>query len=326
MKINPFIVDSPLQMNQSTTFFILNNFTNNTNLLLKLEGLNPAGSIKIKPAINMINALEKLGQVSPAQNTIIESSSGNLGIALSLVCKIKGYKFICVTDPNISEVSKKYIKLYGAEIIVVTERDENGGYLNTRIRLIKEMLKNDINLVWLNQYASANNVESHFNETAHELFNSFKNIDYLFVGVGTSGTAMGCMNYINSHNLKTKLIAVDALGSVSFGFPSAKRVIPGIGTSRKPEILDTSLINDVILAPEKETVLMCHDILHRYGLLIGGSTGSVLYGVKHYSTKQELSNKTIVVISPDFGDKYIDSIYNDHWVNTNFPDINTVIK
>lgn len=324
MEINcnsPLIYKSPLEMNQPHSFFELNDFISNTNVLLKLEGLNPAGSIKIKPALNMINALENDGALNPNQNTIIESSSGSLGIALSLVCKIKGYKFICVTDPNINEMSKQYIKMYGSELIVVDKRDENGGFLQTRIHLINDMLKKDKNLIWLNQYDSENNISAHFNETANEIFSSLDHIDYLFVGVGTSGTIMGCLNYIKHNKIKTKLVAVDAAGSVSFGFPPAKRLIPGIGASRKPEILNTDQIDEVILVSEQDTVTMCHNILDKYGLFIGGSTGSVLSGIKQYQNKINLSNKTIVAISPDFGDRYMNTIYNDNWIDTHFAEI-----
>ncbi len=311
------IFESVLDMNQSRTFFNLKKFSHDKKVLLKLEGLNPAGSIKIKPAIKMIEYLEKNNLLSCKKNSIIESSSGNLGVALSIVCKMKNYKFICISDPNINLISKKYIQLFGAHLIIVDKKDINGGFLNTRIQLIQEMLKSDKNLVWLNQYSSENNCKSHFDQTAFEIFSSLEKVDFLFIGVGTSGTLMGCGKYIKDNNLNTKIIAVDAKGSVTFGGSPAKRLIPGIGTSRKPEIIDEKIIDDLILISEKETIRMCREILENYGLMVGGSTGSVLSAIRRYSKKMP-NNSVIVGISPDFGDKYINTIFNDDWVNTNY--------
>ncbi|MDD3267049.1 MAG: pyridoxal-phosphate dependent enzyme [Burkholderiales bacterium] len=124
----PNIYSSILELNTKHSFFNLTGFINNCDVLLKLEGLNPAGSIKIKPALKMIEHLEKKGTINPKESVIIESSSGNLGIALSLICKIKGYKFLCISDPNINNKSAKYIKLYGGELIIIDNKDENGGY------------------------------------------------------------------------------------------------------------------------------------------------------------------------------------------------------
>lgn len=313
-----FITESVLDLRDKRTYFKLSNFSNNLDVHLKLEGLNPAGSIKIKAALGMIEALEAQNKLIPGKHTVIESSSGNLGVALSLVAKMKGYSFICISDPNINKVTEKYIKLYGGKLIIVDQRDENGGYLGTRIKLINELIANNKDWVWLNQYASVNNVMSHYYATANEIFSSFSHVDYLFVGVGTSGTIMGCAHYIKKHNLTTKLIGIDALGSVSFGFSAKKRLIPGIGTSRKPEILNKEFIDEVILVAEDETIKMCRYILEHHALLIGGSTGSVLAGIQAY-TKNIAAGATVVAISPDLGDKYLDTIYNDSWVNEHYP-------
>ncbi len=313
-----FIADSALDFRPTKSFFKLNNFIEDVDLHLKLEGFNPSGSIKIKAAVGMIEALESSQNLQPGKHTIIESSSGNLGVALSLVAKIKGYKFICVSDPNINEVTRQYIHLYGGKVLIIDKRDKNGGYLASRIEFIKELIKNDQNLIWLNQYASIDNLMSHYHQTAEEIFSSFKKIDYLFVGVGTSGTIMGCSKYIRDNKLPTKLIGVDPEGSVTFGFPAKKRLIPGIGTSRKPELLNEKLIDDVVLVPEVKTIRMCREILNKHSLLIGGSTGSVLSGIIHYKEKI-FSGACVAAISPDFGDKYLNTIYNDIWVNENFP-------
>jgi cysteine synthase A len=151
---DPFIFGSPLDLKLENIFFELDSFIQDSRLYLKLDGLNLAGSIKLKPAIEMIASLEDSRRLIPGVSQIIESSSGNLGVALSLVCAVKGYKFTCISDPNISKDNEKDIKLYGGEVIIVEKRDKNGGYLNTRIDLIKKMVKENQNIIWLNQYAN----------------------------------------------------------------------------------------------------------------------------------------------------------------------------
>lgn len=210
--------------------------------------------------------------------------------------------------------------MYGGELIIIDNKDENGGYLNSRIKYIQQLLQENNNYIWLNQYSSINNVTAHYESTAKEIFDSFDDIDYLFVGVGTSGTIMGCYEYIQRNNLSTKIIAVDAEGSVSFGLPASKRLIPGIGTSRKPELLNCNLFDEVIIVSEPETITTCHEVLSNYSLLVGGSTGSVLAAIKKHHNKIT-HNKKVVAISPDFGDKYLDTIYNINWLNNNFPNI-----
>lgn len=316
----PVIVNSVLDLKQKKLFFELDKFVNDCDLYLKLEGFNPGGSIKIKAAVGMVEALEKDQRLIPGRHTLVESSSGSLGVALSIVAKIKGYKFICVSDPNINTMTAKYIKLYGGQLIIVDQRDENGGFLGTRLKYIHKLISKNSDMFWLNQYASRNNVMSHYNETAHEIFTSFKCIDYLFIGVGTSGTIMGCANYIKDHNLPTKIIGIDAVGSVSFGFKAAKRLIPGIGTSQRPQILNEKLLSDVVLVSEADAVRMCHAVLETRALLIGGSTGSVLAGIQKYKARIE-KDATLVAISPDFGERYLDTIYDNGWVTTNFPSL-----
>jgi len=318
---SPFIIDNGLDLVFDKIFYRLDDFLSlKANLFLKIEGLNLAGSIKIKPAICMLEGLEEKEKIFPGHTQIIESSSGNLGVAASLACSIKGYNFTCISDPNISSRNAKLIKLFGGELIIVTDKDENGGFLNSRINLIKKLIKDNQDFYWLNQYANIENKNAHYLRTAPSIFETFPCVDYLFVGSGTTGTLMGCAEYIRDNNLKTKIIAVDPLGSVTFDFPASKRYIPGLGTSRKPELVDQSLIDEIILVNEEETIKMCRDLLKQKSLLIGGSTGTVLAGIKAYSDKLSKA-KNIVAISPDLGEAYLDTIYNDKWVSDFFPGV-----
>lgn len=308
-------IDSPLQANVDDCFLRLDGFGTGK-VYLKLEGLNPAGSVKLRPAIWMVETLEAQGRIRPGYHHIVESSSGNLGIALALVCKVKGYRFTCVTDPNVNPWAVKVMQAYGATVVVVRERDAEGGYLGTRIGRIRRMLDADPHLVWTNQYANPANAGAHEAVTAPEIHRAFPDLDYLFVGAGTTGTLVGCARYFARHNPKTKVIAVDAVGSVTFGGPAGPRHIPGLGTSRRPEIADLHEPDEIVFVPERDAVRTCQGLLDSYGLLAGGSTGSVLSAVEHYPFPPD---STVVAISPDFGDRYVDTLYDPEWVDARFP-------
>ncbi len=302
--------------NISDSFFQINKLAHFP-IFLKIEGWNMAGSIKAKPALKIINELEKQGKIS-AESKIIESSSGNFGIALSVIAAERNYKFICVTDPNSSKDSIAFMRALGTEIIVVSERDENGGFLGTRIKKIKELCQENHNLIWLNQYANPNNFLAHYEKTAAEILNKYPKVDYLFIGAGTTGTMMGCALHFRKYSPHTKIIAVDADGSVTFGHPSKKRLIPGLGTSLKPEIADVGIVDDHVLVPEIKTIEICR-LMARRGFLCGGSTGTVLAGIVAFS-KHILPSQSVVTIAPDLGNKYLHTIYDDEWVSNNFPD------
>ena len=315
----PLIADNALELIPDKVFCKLNSFLSlKANLFLKIEGFNPAGSIKIKPAIRMLEALEEKGLISPDYSHIVESSSGNLGVAVSIACSIKGYSFTCISDPNISSRNEHYIKLFGGELVIVKNKDKNGGFLNSRINLIRRLIEDNDNFFWLNQYANCENKNAHYLTTAPSIFESFPELDYLFVGAGTTGTLMGCAQYIRDNNLKTKLIAVDPVGLVTFDYPPSKRYIPRLGTSRKPELVNKSLIDDLVLVKEEETIKMCRELLRQKTLLVGGSTGTVLAGINAYAHKLDTATN-IVAISPDLGDRYLETIYNDRWVSERFP-------
>jgi cysteine synthase A len=245
---------------------------------LKLEGLNPAGSIKLKTAIALVERAERRGRIGP-RSRLIESSSGNLGIAMSMVCASKGYPLTVVTDPNANRLSIQLIETMGAEVVEVTSRDANGGFLGTRIKYIIDRLACEPELVWLNQYDNPANPRVHQKQTARSLHKELGSIDALFVGVGTSGTAMGCVEYFRIYSPQTQIFAVDSVGSVTLGGRPGIRRIPGLGSSRTPEIFRDSGYFTKVLIQETDAINMCRQVARNHGLLIGGSTGTVLAAV-----------------------------------------------
>lgn len=310
----PQIFTSPLDMLLTDVFVEIRDLEV-APVFVKCEGFNMVGSIKLKPALEMIVALEKSYRLGP-RSKIIESSSGNLGVALSMICAERGYPFICVTDPASSETNRKLIRAFGGQVIVVQERDANGGFLQTRIDLIMRMCADDPSIIWLNQYKNESNVKAHERTTARELLWGFNKIDWLFVPAGTTGTLMGCARYFRRHSPATRVVAVDSEGSVTFGGKPGKRYIPGIGTSSVPEILDRGLVDEVVMVPEIDTVRMCRRLVQR-GYLFGGSTGTALAGIEACAARIQL-DQTIVTISPDLGERYIDTVYDDGWARKYF--------
>lgn len=310
------IIKSISEIASNPLFYHLSDFISQSETYLKLEGLNISGSIKLTTARGLIEGLEKEGKIK-SDTKIIESSSGNLGVALSIICKERNYRFICITDPNVLPENESLIKAYGGTVIKITIVDENGGYLASRIKYIEQLIKDDPTCIWLNQYANPSNPQAHYLRTAEDIYRQFSKIHFLFIGAGTTGTLMGCASYFKRYSPETKIIAIDSLGSVTFGHPAKKRFIPGVGTSRRPEIVDESLIDDIIMIDERDAVVMCRTLLDRYGLFLGGSSGTVIKGIQDYRENFP-AGSIIVGISPDFGHKYMNTVYNDVWVKEKF--------
>lgn len=285
-------------------------------LHLKIEAFNSAGSIKLKTARGLVDDMEVRGLIGP-QTVLIESSSGSLGVALSIICAERGYRFTCVVDPNSSSNNVRTMKALGAEVVVVTERDENGGFLGTRIRYINDQLQRDPRYLWTNQYANPQNPRAHALTTARAIHERFDHVDYVFVGAGTTGTLMGCVQFFSQHSPSTRVVAVDSKGSVTFGGPAGPRHIPGLGTSRRPEIYTAAGIHAHEMVAEEDTVAMCRYLARSNGLLCGGSTGTVMCAVARWRERLD-EQATVVAISPDMGERYLDTVYDDAWVRERF--------
>jgi len=308
------IIESALDLIFRDLFYRLPAFAGSHDVFLKLEGFNVTGSIKIKTAIELVEDLERQGIARPHETVLVESSSGNLGLALSLVSAIKGYEFICVTDPNANRSAIRGIELYGGRVIVVEDRDPANGYLGSRLKKISEILKSDPNAVWLNQYANLANKNAHARQTGSEIAREFDKLDWIFVGTGTTGTLAGVSEQLREKFPEIKVVAVEPVGSVTFGGAPAKRNIPGIGTSVRPKLADFAKPDRIVEVSEAKTVEACLSFVRDYHLLVGGSTGTVLAAVQQLA-REFRSGDTIVAISPDLGEKYLDTVYDPIWVD-----------
>lgn len=306
---------SPTVPDPGEDFVQLTGLLPHAELWLKLESRNPAGSIKMKTAAAMIDAAERDGLLRPGAE-LIESTSGNLGVAMAAICAARGYRLTLVTDPNSNYRSVQQMRALGAEVVVIERRDENGGYLGSRIAYITLRLATEPGLIWLNQYANPANVAAHRDGTAVEIRERFGVPDWLFVGVGTSGTLMGCLEHFGALATRPTVVAVDVLGSVTFGGAPARRLIPGMGASRKPEIFGPGEYRRVLVS-ERDTIVACRRIASGYGLLVGGSTGTVVAAVMAHGHRLPRGSR-VLAISPDLGSAYLDTIYDDGWVATHY--------
>ncbi|MFZ0750757.1 MAG: pyridoxal-phosphate dependent enzyme, partial [Pyrinomonadaceae bacterium] len=192
-------------------------------LFAKLEACNPGGSIKDRPAINIIKHGIRTGLITP-ETTIIESSSGNMGIGLAQVCAYLGLRLICVVDVKTTRRNLRLLETYGAEIDIIRTPDlGNGEFLRARIERVRELHARIKDSFCPNQYANQANSSSH-HQTMHEIATSLEGrVDYLFCATSTCGTLRGCVEYIRAEKLPTTVCAVDALGSVIFGSGKRKR-------------------------------------------------------------------------------------------------------
>lgn len=280
----------------------------------KLEMMNPGGSMKDRPARYIIEQGLRDGTIKPDTH-LIESTSGNLGIGLALTAKRYGLKFTCVVDPKITSTNLRMITYLGAQVDMVTEPDEHGSYLQSRIRRVKELASQDPAGYWINQYANPLNWQAHYHGAGQEIVEQMDGqIDVLVCAVSTTGSILGISRRVKEANPHARIVAVDAVGSIIFGTPSRRRELPGIGANRVPELFSPNEIDQVIHVDDRESVLGCQKLLEREGIFAGGSSGSLVAALEKLVPTLRPSAKVVTVFA-DRGERYLDSVYDEQWVN-----------
>lgn len=290
-------------------------------LYAKLESLNPGGSTKDRPAINVIRRAMETGLIGPG-TVIVESSSGNMGIGLAQVCAYLGLRFVCVVDPKVTVQNLRMLKAYGAEIDYVMLPDpQTGEYLKARIERVQRLRETLGDTFWPNQYGNVDNSAAH-HLTMHEIVTALGGeVDYLFCAASTCGTLRGCSEYIKEHGLKTKVFAVDAVGSVIFGGQEkSKRLIPGHGAALRPDLYRQDMAAECLHVTDLECVAGCRGLVKHEALLVGGSSGAVISAIR-LARHRLRPDSTCVAIFPDRGERYLDTIYSDEWVEEHFGDV-----
>src|SRR5450631_3798956 len=280
---------------------------------LKLEGANPTGSIKDRTGYALVQNLEEQGMLS--SNTIaVESTSGNLGVALALICKARGYTFIAVIDPKTTSENRAKMQALGARIELVEQPDTNGGYLLSRLERVQQLCRQSQSIVWTNQYSNPVNPLIHYRSTGPEIYHQMeREVDAIFVPVSTGGTLAGISSYFREVSPRTHIIAVDAQGSVIFGAPPAPRKLTGIGSSQASHFITSCVYDQSILIGDAEAFTFCRTLDVYTGLKVGGSSGAVLAACARYlQIHPHLRN--VVCVCSDSGENYGTSIFNDTWL------------
>ncbi len=284
------------------------------NLFAKLEYVNPVGSIKDRAAYWILKRAAERGEICD-ETTVIESSSGNFATALAAFTHLVGLRFIPVIDPNISGTYESFLRRICPTVVKVEDRDDTGGFLKTRLQMVKHLCATIPNPYWTNQYGNLDAVEAHYQLTATEICADFDSLDYVFIGVGTAGTIAGVSRRLKEHYPKIRVIAVDTEGSVIFGGAPRKRHIPGVGSSIVPQLLSHAKIDDVVLISERATVEACRELLTTHGLFVGGSSGTAFAAIKRYAPRMTASkHPTVLFLCPDRGTPYLDTVFDATWV------------
>ncbi|MEV7590671.1 2,3-diaminopropionate biosynthesis protein SbnA [Streptomyces sp. NPDC089922] len=310
------VISTPQEFNQDDLYVDLGAITGQR-LFLKCEGFNFAGSVKLKAAAAMVEAAERDGLLT-ADSVLVESSSGNLGVALSMIAAANGLRFVCVTDSRCNLQTRLLMEALGSQVVVVTDPSPTGGLLGARIDHVRALCASDDRYVWLNQYTNPNNQLAHYRSTAPAIARAFPDLDVLFVGAGTTGTLMGCARFFRAWHRPVRVVAVDTEGSATFGQAPGRRMIPGLGAAMRPPLLDASFVDDVVHVGERDTIRTCHR-LARHGFVFGGSTGTVVSGATRWLARQERP-LTAVAIAPDLGERYLETVYQTNWVQDLYGD------
>jgi cysteine synthase A len=286
-------------------------------LFAKLEALNPGGSMKDRPALGILSAALASEQIT-GDSVIIESSSGNMGIGLAQACSCLGLRFICVVDPKATAQNISLLKAYGAEVDVVREPDaQTGEFLQARLNRVRELLASTRNGFWPNQYANLNNARAH-HQTMHEILTALGGrVDVLVCATSTCGTLRGCAEYARRWGLSTRIVAVDAVGSVIFGSPPAKRLLPGHGAAVRPRLYRADLADQVVHVTDLDCITGCRLLARREAILAGASSGAVIMAVDRLRWTVP-KGAVCVVILADRGERYLDTVYSDEWVEEHF--------
>jgi cysteine synthase A len=279
----------------------------------KLELLNPGGSMKDRSARHMVEAGLREGSIGTGSR-LVESSSGNFGIALAIAARIHGLRFTCVVDPKTTRANVAILRGLGADVEIVTERDQAGGYLHSRIRRVKELLATMPDATWVNQYANDRNWEAYYHGTGAELSEQLVHPPgHLFAAVSTTGSILGCSRRLRERFPGMRAIAVDAVGSVIFGAPAGPRELPGFGSSRVPELCRPEEIDEVVYVDDVDAALGCRALLRAEGIFAGGSSGAVVAAIARVLPTLARPCR-IVAILADRGDRYLDLVYDDEWL------------
>ena len=290
----------------NTPLLELSNIETKENLfakvLAKLEYLNPAGSAKDRVALAMINDAEARGILKKG-GIIIEPTSGNTGIGLACIAAARGYRAIIVMPDSMSPERIKLMKAYGAEVVLTPGAQGMGGAIAKAEELAKELPGSFV----AGQFENPANAQAHFDTTGPEIWADTEgNVDIFVAGVGTGGTITGTGRFLKSKKSHIQIVGVEPAGSpVLSGGKAGKHGLQGIGAGFIPEVLDTSVYDSIVPVTEEQAYTAARALAKNEGVLVGISSGAALYAALELAKQPENEDKTIVVLLPDTGDRYL---------------------
>ena len=299
------IADNMLELIGNTPIVKINKLNEGgANIYAKLEYFNPAGSVKDRPALHMLEKAEKEGLVNK-DTVIIEPTSGNTGIGLAFACAIKGYKMILTMPETMSIERRLLLKGYGAKLVLTEGCKGMQGAVDKAEELHKEIKNSFIP----QQFNNPDNPESHYLTTANEIWKDMNGkVDIFIAGVGTGGTFSGTTRRLKELNTKLKAIAVEPASSqVLAGKPAGAHKLQGIGANFIPKNFDNNLADEIFPIEDEQALITARNLAHKEGILAGISGGAAMFAALELAKRSENNGKNIVVVLPDNGERYLSS-------------------
>ncbi|AKT40690.1 PLP-dependent cysteine synthase family protein [Chondromyces crocatus] len=288
---------------------------------VKFEAMNPGGSSKDRSAREMLLAEERTRGLEPGAVVII-STSGNMGIGLAMMCAYKGYRLIAIVDPKISPVNEKILRIYGAKIVKVVERDQHAGYHLTRLKKAEELRNKYPDAIYIDQYDNQWNAEAHYRTTGPEIARALDGkVAAIVIAAGTGGTVMGIARYFKDHYPETHIWAVDEHGSLALPANSIPqpRYLNGMGASQRPANYDYPTLPKYLdkqhYVGAAESIQAALDLARTEGILAGGSGGAVVTVMKNVMRHAYRSDQNVVGILPDHGSRYTADFFDEEWLS-----------
>jgi cysteine synthase A len=289
----------------------LNRVTDNAGatVLAKLEFYNPASSVKDRIGVAIVDAAEAAGTLTPG-GTIVEATSGNTGIALALVGAARGYRVILVMPDSMSRERRVLLRAYGAEIILTP----GSGGMSGAVEKAREIVESTPNAVWAKQFANPANPDIHRTTTGVEVWDDTEgDVDIFVAGIGTGGTITGVGQLLKERKPTVQVVAVEPIDSpILSGGVAGPHKIQGLGANFIPEVLDTNVYDEVIDVGLEDSLTMARRLASEEGILAGISGGAAVFAATLVAKRPENAGKTVVVIIPDFGERYVSTmLYED---------------